>query len=143
MAPLTIDQGQLKAATKPLASRPAYQNLQDRRGREARNNDFLQQILSAKSSYSDERIVVSASAEPGYWLRELMRTQSKVILLDTVEELQLEMCNRPNSDPAPAYCVSYLSTRPVIFKEPSRDAPFYSQSGLRKEPSETACFYVN
>ena len=62
------------------------------RGWEAWNQHFLQQILSAVSSYPGKRIVVIAGAEHGYWLREHLSTQSNVKLLDSVEQLKTEMC---------------------------------------------------
>jgi len=61
---------------------------QEEQGWEGWNQYFLQQIIRAAKQNPGKRIVVIVGVEHGYWLREHLRKQDGVKLLDTVESLQ-------------------------------------------------------
>jgi hypothetical protein len=61
---------------------------QEEQGWEGWNQYFLQQIETAAKQNPGKRIVVIVGVEHGYWLREHLRTQEDVRLLDTAGLLQ-------------------------------------------------------
>lgn len=57
-------------------------------GWEAWNQHFLERIVEAAQAHPGRRIVVLVGAEHGYWLRQRLRNQPQVDLLDTEALLQ-------------------------------------------------------
>ena len=57
-------------------------------GWEGWNQHFLERIMEAAKANPGKRIVVTVGAEHGYWLREHLRQEESVKLIDTVTALQ-------------------------------------------------------
>ncbi len=62
--------------------------LQEEQGWEGWNQYFLQQIVTASKQNPGKRIVVIVGVEHGYWLREHLRKQGEVKVLDTEDLLR-------------------------------------------------------